>query len=128
MTDPTRVRDFLDLLGNWDPTLAFIMGRATLPMVVAWFIQRRLAVPLASVTFNLPSAAGKVDSSLAGGSILFGIGWGIAGLCPGTAVAGLALRPAEALIFIVAMIVGMKIYRSLTRSLSTASESYAATA
>jgi len=115
MADPTRVRGFLDLFGRWDPTLAFVMAGAILPMAVAWFIQRRLAAPIVSEAFNIPSAAGKVDGSLIAGSILFGMGWGIAGLCPGPAVAGLALRPAEALIFIVAMVAGMMIYRSLNR-------------
>lgn len=122
MADPTRVRDFLDLFGNWDPTLAFVMGGAILPMTIAWFVQRRLSAPIVSEAFNVPSASGKVDRSLVGGSILFGIGWGIAGLCPGPAIAGLALRPAEALIFIVAMIVGMMIYRSLIRPAASSGE------
>ncbi|WP_425500733.1 DUF6691 family protein [Parasphingopyxis algicola] len=114
MADPTRVRDFLDLFGRWDPTLAFVMAGAILPMAIAWQIQRRLLSPLASSEFNVPSTA-KIDGKLVSGSLLFGVGWGIAGLCPGPAIAGLALRPSEALIFVVAMIVGMMVYRSLSR-------------
>lgn len=117
MADPTRVRDFLDLFGRWDPTLAFVMAGAILPMAIAWQIQRRLASPLASSEFNIPSTT-KIDGKLVGGSLLFGVGWGVAGLCPGPAIAGLALRPSEALIFVVAMIVGMMIHRSLSRPAS----------
>ena len=114
MADPTRVRGFLDVFGRWDPTLAFVMAGAILPMALAWLIQRRLAAPMAATQFSVP-AIGKLDRPLIVGSILFGIGWGIAGLCPGPAIVGLALNPSAALIFVVAMIVGMTVHRSLNR-------------
>lgn len=114
MADPTRVRGFLDIAGRWDPTLAFVMAGAILPMAIAWLIQRRLAAPLAAAQFAVPATA-KLDSPLIVGSLLFGIGWGVAGLCPGPAIAGLALNPSAALVFVIAMVVGMTVHRSFNR-------------
>lgn len=110
MADPRRVQRFLDLLGEWDPTLAFVMAGALIPMAIAWLIQKRLEKPLADAHFDLPGTS-RLDTKLAFGAILFGIGWGIAGLCPGPAVAGLAIAPASAAIFVVAMLAGMILER-----------------
>jgi len=106
MTDPARVRGFLDLFGDWDPTLAFVMGGAVLVMVVAWRIQPRLARPFFGEGFTLPGTS-DLTPKLIGGSALFGIGWGIAGLCPGPGIAALVIEPASAAIFVVAMLCGM---------------------
>lgn len=110
MVDPQRVRGFLDLFGDWDPTLMFVMGGAVAVMAVAWVIQRRMGRPLLAEQFSLPNRT-DLDSKLIGGSILFGIGWGVAGICPGPAIASLALVPAKVLPFIAAMIAGMAAYR-----------------
>ena len=113
MSDPTRVRAFLDLFGGaWDPTLAFVMGGAILPMAVAWMIRQRLDRPVADARFSLPETTG-ITTSLIGGSALFGIGWGIAGLCPGPAIADLAIAPLPAALFVIAMLGGMILHRLL---------------
>ena len=110
MTDPARVRGFLGRFGNWDPTLAFVMGGAVLVMAVAWRIRARMTKPLFDEKFSLPGR-GDFDPSLLVGSALFGIGWGIAGLCPGPAIASLALSPGAVLPFVAAMFAGMAMHR-----------------
>lgn len=112
MADPQRVRGFLDLFGTWDPTLAFVMGGAMLPMALAWRVQRRLPKPVAAPKFALPDT-NRLDPRLMAGAAIFGIGWGIAGLCPGPAIADLAVAPVPALTFLAAMLVGMTLYRLL---------------
>ena len=110
MTDPARVRGFLDLFGDWDPTLAFVMGGALIVMAVAWLVQRQMGKPLFADGFSLPETS-DLTPRLIGGSALFGIGWGIAGLCPGPAVAALVIEPISAAIFVVAMVGGMGLAR-----------------
>lgn len=112
MADPARVQGFLDLFGRWDPTLAFVMGGAIIPMAVAWMVQRRMTQPIAAEAFTLPMTS-MIDRRLAIGSVLFGIGWGVSGLCPGPAVADLAIAPLPAGIFVIAMIAGMALHRLL---------------
>lgn len=106
MTDPARVRGFLDLFGDWDPTLAFVMGGAVLVMVVVWRIQPRLAHPVFAEGFALPTRK-DLDARLIGGAALFGVGWGIAGLCPGPGIAALVIEPVGAAVFVAAMLAGM---------------------
>ncbi len=110
MTNPARVRGFLDIFGNWDPTLAFVMGGAVIVMAVAWRFRERMAHPLFAEKFSLPDRT-DLTGKLVGGSALFGIGWGIAGLCPGPGVAALVIEPASAAIFVIAMLAGMGIVR-----------------
>ena len=110
MADPQRVRAFLDVFGNWDPTLGFVMGGAMLPMALAWRILPRLKSPVAAAAFDLPGTAG-LDRKLVFGAILFGVGWGISGLCPGPALADLAIAPVPAATFVAAMIAGMAAHR-----------------
>jgi len=110
MTDPKRVRGFLDLFGNWDPTLAFVMGGAVLVMAVAWIVQPRLARPLFADAFSIPTRR-DLSPKLIGGAALFGIGWGIAGLCPGPGIAALVIEPISAAIFVSAMLAGMFLVR-----------------
>lgn len=107
MTDPGKVIGFLDLAGQWDPSLAFVMGAAlcvTLP--VFQFVIRRRSRPVLGSRFFLPTKT-DLDPQLIGGSVLFGIGWGVAGLCPGPAIANLVSGTPEVLAFVVAMVTGM---------------------
>ena len=118
MLDPVRVRGFLDIAGAWDPTLAFVMGGAIIPMVIAWRIQARRAAPFAAAQFHLPDTR-RVTPRLLAGAALFGVGWGLAGLCPGPAIATLALHPAPSAAFIAAMIAGFALVRAFERPLAT---------
>ena len=112
MADPMRVRGFLDLFGQWDPTLAFVMGGALIPMAIAWRFVPRLARPFVGLQFALATKR-DLDARLITGAALFGIGWGVAGLCPGPALADLALAPAPAALFVAAMAIGMWLNRLL---------------
>ncbi len=110
MADPARVQGFLDLFGRWDPTLAFVMGGAMIPMAIAWIVQRRLDKPLADTQFSLPGTT-LIDRKLTIGAMLFGAGWGISGLCPGPGIADLAINPLPALAFVIALLAGMVVHR-----------------
>ena len=110
MADPAKVRGFLDIFGAWNPTLMFVMGGALMPMGVAWRIQAKLRAPLAAERFNLPDTT-KLDARLIGGAVLFGIGWGVAGLCPGPAITDIALAPRAAFVFVLAMLAGMAAFK-----------------
>ncbi len=110
MTDPARVRGFLDIFGDWDPTLAFVMGGAVIVMAIAWRLVPRMAEPFAAEEFHLPTKS-DLTPHLVGGAALFGIGWGIAGLCPGPGIAALVIEPAAAATFVVAMLAGMAVVR-----------------
>lgn len=106
MTDPGKVIAFLDVTGQWDPSLGFVMGSALLVTfpVFAWV--RRAGKPLLAERFQLPTRT-DLDPHLLTGAALFGIGWGIAGLCPGPAIANLAAGSPQILLFVVAMVGGM---------------------
>lgn len=110
MTNPARVRGFLDLFGDWDPTLAFVMGGAVIVMAIAWRFVPRMAHPLFAEKFALPTRT-DLTPKLIGGSALFGMGWGIAGLCPGPGIAALVIQPSSAAIFVISMLAGMGIIR-----------------
>ena len=118
MTDPERVRGFLDIFGDWDPTLGFVMGGAVLVMAVAWRVRAGMIRPAFAEKFSLPDRK-DLDRRLIAGSILFGIGWGIAGLCPGPAVASLALSPSSALLFVAAMLAGMLLHKIVLQATAT---------
>lgn len=110
MVDPVRVRGFLDLTGAWDPTLAFVMGGALIVMAIAWKLQGGMKHPIFAEKFSLPDRQ-DIDARLVGGAALFGIGWGLAGICPGPALASLALVPLKIFPFIGAMLLGMLLFR-----------------
>lgn len=117
MTDPMRVRAFLDIFGNWDPTLAFVMGGALLVMGPVWLIQKRMDRALDGARFSLPKTSG-IDRELLLGAVLFGVGWGIAGLCPGPAIAALALDIRNVALFVAAMFAGMAMHHAYARARS----------
>lgn len=110
MTDPRKVQGFLDIggifAGRWDPSLAFVMGGALLVSLVAFATVNTKQTPWASSKFELPSRR-DIDTRLVTGAVLFGIGWGIAGLCPGPAFASLLTGGTDVLFFVVAMLVAM---------------------
>ncbi|MHA1529650.1 MAG: DUF6691 family protein [Alphaproteobacteria bacterium] len=106
MVNPARVLGFLDLAGAWDPTLAFVMGGALIPMAVAWRIAAARPAPVCGATFPGPPAA-RLDLRLLGGAVLFGAGWGLVGFCPGPALTALGIGSTQAVIFTVAMLAGM---------------------
>ncbi|WP_298676073.1 DUF6691 family protein [uncultured Lentibacter sp.] len=105
MTDTTKVQGWLDIFGAWDPTLAFVLGGAIIPMFFAWRLStgRR---PVTAAQFPPPPPV-KIDRRLAIGSLLFGAGWGLAGLCPGPAIASLGYGGVFHWVFFGAMLVGM---------------------
>jgi uncharacterized membrane protein YedE/YeeE len=111
MTDTTKVQGWLDVFGNWDPTLAFVMGGAIIPMAIAWrfTIGRK---PVLASAFPAPPEQ-KVGRNLVLGSTLFGMGWGLAGLCPGPAIASMSFGGPGGWLFVAAMIAGMMIAPAL---------------
>lgn len=120
MTDPRKVLNFLDLTGSWDPSLLLVLGGATgLSLLAFRFILAR-RVPLLDAQFHLPPPQARVDTRLIAGSALFGIGWGLAGYCPGPAIASLGAGNAEALWVVPAMVAGAWLQRwQATRQTAT---------
>ncbi len=115
MTDTTKVQGWLDIFGSWDPTLAFVMGGALLPMALAWrLIEGRK--PAAGGSFPAPPQT-ELDRRLIMGSVLFGAGWGLAGLCPGPAMASLSYNGWQGALFLAAMACGMVAAPRLSRHL-----------
>lgn len=114
MTDPRRVLGFLDLFGDFDPALLFVLGGAVVTTVVLFRIVLRRGSPVLAETFHLSNLQ-HVDRRLLVGAALFGIGWGVAGYCPGPALAGLGIASVEALWFVPAMLAGMFLHRLVNR-------------
>ena len=106
MVNPARVLDFLDVAGNWDPTLMFVMAGGLAVTIVGYRLVFRRAAPLACDKFDLPTQR-QIDLPLVGGSALFGIGWGLAGICPGPALTDLVTLEPKVLVFVAAMLIGM---------------------
>ncbi len=115
MADPVRVKGFLDVLGgSWDPTLMFVMGGAVVVMAIAWIIQKSMKHSWTGSEFSLPTST-TIDRPLIMGAVLFGVGWGVAGLCPGPALIGLVLEPMSAGVFVIAMLTGMFMFKAFNR-------------
>ena len=106
MTDPAKVKGFLDLFGAWDPSLGLVMGGAIAVGVGAFALARRRSRAWSGDLIELPTSS-LIDSRLIGGGVLFGIGWGIAGLCPGPALVALGGGMGQAGLFVLAMLAGM---------------------
>ena len=106
MLNPAKVAGFLDLFGVWDPSLAFVMGFVGMRLVM------RRSGPVFSDMFRLPDAT-AIDRNLLGGAALFGIGWGLGGLCPGPAISAMALVPGDVALFVVMMLAGLAAGRML---------------
>ena len=116
MINPARVLAFLDVTGDWDPSLAFVMGGALIPSGLAYLLRRRMDKPVADEVFHVPETR-VVDARLLSGAALFGLGWGLVGFCPGPAVAALSTGAWQAFPFVAAMLVGMAAFRfTLDRS------------
>ena len=110
MIYPGKVLAFLDLAGAWDPSLAFVMAGAIAVAFVAFRIAARRGVSLSGEPFRLPAAT-AIDARLIVGSVIFGVGWGLVGLCPGPAIANLGFLDRGAALFVLCMILGMGLYR-----------------
>ena len=106
MTQPAKVLGFLDIFGAWDPTLVFVMAGALLVASPGYFLARRRTQPLVAPNFHWPTRA-DIDMPVVAGSALFGIGWGLVGLCPGPAIANLATLMPQVVVFVASMGVGM---------------------
>jgi uncharacterized membrane protein YedE/YeeE len=115
MTDPSKVLGFLDLAGNWNPSLAFVMGGAILVGLVAFRFAGKRERSLLGEAMRLPTAR-QVDRRLVLGGLAFGAGWGLGGFCPGPALASLTAGSPKPLIFSAAMLAGMAIYEIVERA------------
>ena len=114
MTDPGKVIGFLDLFGQWDPSLGFVMGGAILVGFFAFAFAKKRTRSFLGGALTLPTSH-IIDKRLVIGSLLFGAGWGLAGFCPGPALVSMAAGQEKALIFVAAMVLGMTIFEFAER-------------
>lgn len=114
MTDPSKVIGFLDLAGAWDPSLALVMGGAILVGVFAFGLARKRTTSMFGGAMQLPTSR-DIDKRLIGGSLLFGAGWGLAGFCPGPAIVSVGAGQPKAIVFTLAMLIGMVVFEMLER-------------
>jgi uncharacterized protein len=127
MTKPDKVMSFLDLTGAWDPSLGFVMLGAVVVYFFANQLALRLGASFAGTRFQLPTRR-DIDAKLVGGAALFGVGWGLAGYCPGPGIASLGAGSAAAITFVVAMSIGMLLFAGLQRLRQARNASAAETA
>ncbi|HEX5064751.1 MAG TPA: DUF6691 family protein [Myxococcota bacterium] len=119
MTNPAKVQAFLDVFGAWDPTLAFVMGGALAVSAAGYQAARRRERAWLGDAFGIPTRR-DLDGSLVGGAALFGVGWGLVGLCPGPALANLFRGSSQLALFVAAMLAGMLLYRGIARAATEA--------
>ena len=112
MTNASKVLAFLDLGGAWDPSLAFVMAGAIAVAFIAFRVAARRTASLSGEPFRYPTVT-RIDRRLVGGSLLFGVGWGLVGLCPGPAITDIGFLDGRAALFVVAMAAGMAFYSGL---------------
>ena len=117
MTQPQKVLAFLNLRGNWDPSLLLVLGGAVTTYFFSFILIRKRGAPVLTEKFSLPTKR-TIDRNLVFGSLLFGIGWGIAGFCPGPALAMLGTGNHSILVFVLSMTVGMFVFESLSNRFS----------
>lgn len=110
MIDPGRVLGFLDVAGNWNPSLAFVLAGAVAISYLGFLATHRMSRPALAERYEIPSST-KIDLKLIGGAALFGIGWGLTGFCPGPGIASLSLGYTASFIFVPAMFVGMALFK-----------------
>lgn len=110
MANPKKVQNFLDITGTWDPSLAFVMGAAVVVTFIGYRLTFKRPAPLLDERFYLPSAS-AIDGRLLAGAALFGVGWGLAGYCPGPALTALPLLARGTLVFVPGMLVGILLVR-----------------
>lgn len=127
MLDPARVLGFLDFAGVWDPSLAFVLGGAVFVSMAGTRLAGRMRKPALAERFDIP-ASRRIDGRLIGGSAMFGVGWGLAGFCPGPALAAVSLGIPTALAFVAAMLVGMWCFGIVNRGARTNGANAASTA
>jgi uncharacterized protein len=113
MTNPGKVLGFLDLAGAWDPSLAFVMAGAIAVALVAFRVASGRAATLSGRPFQRPTSK-AIDARLVVGALLFGAGWGLAGLCPGPAIVNLGYLNQRAALFVLAMVAGMTLHAAIT--------------
>jgi uncharacterized membrane protein YedE/YeeE len=106
MANPAKVLNFFDIAGTWDPSLVFVMGGAVVVAFLGYKIVLRRPVPMLDAKFHLPDNP-RIDARLLGGSALFGVGWGIAGFCPGGALPALGTGQIDVFVFVAALIAGI---------------------
>ena len=114
MTDPGKVLAFLDVAGPWDPSLAFVMAGAIAVAVFAFSVAKKRNKDMFGGTMNLPRSK-QIDRRLVAGALLFGVGWGVAGFCPGPALVSMAAGHLKAAVFVGAMLAGMGMYELWVR-------------
>lgn len=119
MANPEKVLGFLDLAGSWDPSLAFVMGGAILVGVFAFAIARKRTLSFLGFDIKMPASA-HIDKRLILGGLMFGVGWGIAGFCPGPGLVALGAGEIKAAVFVAAMIAGMAIFEVIERNRANA--------
>lgn len=119
MANPEKVLGFLDLAGLWDPSLAFVMGGAILVGLVAFTVARKRTLSFLGFNMKLPAST-HIDSRLVVGSLMFGVGWGIAGFCPGPGLVALGAGELKAVVFVSSMVAGMGVYEWIERKRSAA--------